>query len=368
MLRVGAGSSSGRPGAPSRAAGRRRPRPRPGHGLRDRPAPDDAAVPGGHRALGRRRGRLGDGGPRGCSTSGCGSGILAIAAGAARRGTVPRPRHRPDRGRGDRSPTPPRTASHAGSASGGARCRAASRRSTSSSPTSSRRCCVGRCAEALGRAERPAGRRGCSRRASSSTASRRSRRPSSRPGCGRRARPRKGIGSRSTRDPRRRRRALTAAPGRRCYDRPDAVLPIILAIHICLAISLFLPRSSCRSRCGPASRPTARPVGSSRRSSGSRRTGRSSSASGWRSPASLLVVVARDAGSSSSPGCWSRWRSTPSTCVLAFFDPAARTCGGSSARRVDAPTTKERWRDPGAPAALRDLRDGAPRSGSSAGS
>ena len=110
---------------------------------------------------------------------GCGSGILAIAALKLGRGQRARPRHRPDRHRGDDRQ---RAAERAGPPRAGARGQPAqrgSRRSTSSSPTSSPGCSSRSrtgCARSSGRAGT------CSRRGSSSIAKATSAPPSRRPG------------------------------------------------------------------------------------------------------------------------------------------------------------------------------------------
>ena len=154
---------------------RGRPRPRSGDGLRDRPPPDDPALPRGSRAPGgrrppgpgleprrlgpgaRRRHRLGDPGHR---------------RRAVRRGRARRRRHRPDRGRRIARQRPPQSTRPPPHGPDGQPAVGLGPRSTSSSPTSSRRCSSRWRRAAARRA--PTGRHARSRRASSSTASRRS--------------------------------------------------------------------------------------------------------------------------------------------------------------------------------------------------
>ena len=122
--------------APSPRARRRRPRARSGHGLRDRAPSDDAPVPRGHGGAGgprrarRRRASSTSGAARGSWPSPpCGSGR------PRRSGSTPirSPSRR-------RPPTPGATGSCGGFGRASGASRAASRRSTSCSPTSSPGC------------------------------------------------------------------------------------------------------------------------------------------------------------------------------------------------------------------------------------
>ena len=218
---------------------RRRPRPRPGDGVRDRAAPDDAALPRGARAARRPRRRR-----RGARVLdvGCGSGILAIAAvrlGAASALGV------------DTDPiaieATPRTPAGTGSQGRIARARAAL--PTGEGPFDVvlanliASLLVRLAPRSSARDSRRAAR--CSPRGSSSTARPRSATRSSAPACASRTGRGRATGSRSTRsapaDPAPASFGGSRPPDLQSRPMPTALFPFILVVHITLAISLFVP-------------------------------------------------------------------------------------------------------------------------------
>ena len=204
----------------------------PGHGLRDRPPPDDAAVPRGARGPGRSRGAS--------PAPACSTSAAARGSWPSRRSSSARPRRSgvdtdPIADRGDRSRTRARnrlTRRIRGARRQPAERRAAVRRRPGQ-PDRRRPRAAGAAAARRAAARWDARWPPASSSIARPRCARRSRRPACVVGGGRpRAMGRAGGG----------RPALTPpAPALQSRAMPATFFPILLATHIALAISLFLP-------------------------------------------------------------------------------------------------------------------------------